>query len=152
MYQVVKESELCVHFHNNHFATLYKHQNSLYSLVTDIELLRQAPQVVWMRLADVQGDDLFLDQHFQIPRKDGSSRRNSQSAPSGGGSPPMALPVHGHGQGGDYEPPRGGGYGYTGQLPGTGGGYEAASEYPASRGGRKRRDSYDDREEECIIL
>jgi len=131
MYQVVKESELCVHFHNNHFATLYKYKDALYTLVTDIELIQQAPQVVWMRLSDVQGDDLFLDQDFQLPRKDGGrrSRRPSNEYNGGGGS-------------GGYEPPRGGAYGYNGQLPGQ----QEIYEHYAARGRRP------DDDDECIIL
>jgi len=128
MYQVVKDSELCIHFHNNHFATLYKYKNVLYTLVTDVELIQQAPQVVWMRLSDVQGDDLFLDQDFQVPRKDG--RRSRRPSTENEGS---------NGDNG-YEAPRGGAYGYNGQLPGQ---YEVYENYARSK-------KYD--EDECIIL
>jgi hypothetical protein len=86
MHQALKEGELAILFRNNHFAVLYKFQGELYCLVTDAEVVFSAPQVVWNRLNDVQGDDEFLDCEFRVP----SARKKP---PEPAGLPPVAPPA-----------------------------------------------------------
>nr|XP_054757685.1 ubiquitin carboxyl-terminal hydrolase MINDY-1-like [Lytechinus pictus] len=60
----IKEEELCVFFRNNHFSTLYKHNNELYVLVTDQGFLTES-NVVWETLSNVEGDSYFVDGTFR---------------------------------------------------------------------------------------
>ncbi|XP_076450790.1 ubiquitin carboxyl-terminal hydrolase MINDY-1-like [Babylonia areolata] len=59
----VKEQELCVFFRNNHFSTMYKHNNELFLLVTDQGFLTES-KVVWETLSNVDGDCHFVDANF----------------------------------------------------------------------------------------
>jgi len=63
LYDKVKEHELAVFFRNNHFNTLYKHNNHLYILVTDLGYLTE-PNVVWEKLDQIDGDTQFVDSEF----------------------------------------------------------------------------------------
>lgn len=65
---VVKENELCVFFRNNHFNSLYRHNNELFLLVTDQGLLMES-QVVWETLSNVEGDCHFTDATFRTYTK-----------------------------------------------------------------------------------
>ncbi|XP_071486356.1 ubiquitin carboxyl-terminal hydrolase MINDY-2-like [Diadema antillarum] len=60
----IAEEELCVFFRNNHFSTLYKHNNELYVLVTDQGFLTES-NVVWETLSNVEGDSYFVDGNFR---------------------------------------------------------------------------------------
>lgn len=57
----LRSDELCIHFRNNHFACAIKHNNRFYHLVTDVGIVSAAPTVVWMKLAEANGDDQFVD-------------------------------------------------------------------------------------------
>eukprot|EP00551_Chaetoceros_affinis_P010476 CAMPEP_0203664732 /NCGR_PEP_ID=MMETSP0090-20130426/2085_1 /ASSEMBLY_ACC=CAM_ASM_001088 /TAXON_ID=426623 /ORGANISM="Chaetoceros affinis, Strain CCMP159" /LENGTH=504 /DNA_ID=CAMNT_0050528073 /DNA_START=78 /DNA_END=1593 /DNA_ORIENTATION=- len=59
----VKEGSLCVFFRNNHFATLTKHEGTLYLLVTDLGYAR-VQDVIWEKLDDISGDTDLYDSHF----------------------------------------------------------------------------------------
>lgn len=59
----VKDQELCVFFRNNHFGTLYKHNNELFLLVTDQGFLTES-NAVWETLSNVDGDCHFVDGCF----------------------------------------------------------------------------------------
>lgn len=65
---VVKDNQLCVFFRNNHFSTMYRHQNELFLLVTDQGFLSER-NVVWETLSNVEGDGYFVDANFQTYRK-----------------------------------------------------------------------------------
>uniref|UniRef100_A0A914UQZ2 Ubiquitin carboxyl-terminal hydrolase n=1 Tax=Plectus sambesii TaxID=2011161 RepID=A0A914UQZ2_9BILA len=56
----LRDGELAVLFRNNHFATLLKHRDELFSLVTDQGFLQEAA-VVWETLNSVDGDSHFVD-------------------------------------------------------------------------------------------
>jgi hypothetical protein len=70
MHQLIHEGELCVFFHNNHFSTVLKRDGKLYTLVTDVGILRAEPRIVWQRLNDVDGDNIFLTADFRLPASD----------------------------------------------------------------------------------
>ncbi|KAL8580100.1 hypothetical protein ACOMHN_051268 [Nucella lapillus] len=59
----IKEQELCVFFRNNHFNTMYRHNNELFLLVTDQGFLTES-NVVWETLSNVDGDCHFVDANF----------------------------------------------------------------------------------------
>mmetsp|Transcript_10256 Transcript_10256/g.33889 ORF Transcript_10256/g.33889 Transcript_10256/m.33889 type:complete len:551 (+) Transcript_10256:107-1759(+) len=59
----LSESELCVFFRNNHFATLTKHAGELYLLVTDLGYARE-PLIVWERLNQIDGDSTLCTSSF----------------------------------------------------------------------------------------
>ncbi|CAK8677991.1 ubiquitin carboxyl-terminal hydrolase MINDY-2-like [Clavelina lepadiformis] len=61
--ETMKDSQLAVFFRNNHFATLYKKQNELFTLVTDQGFLTKH-NIVWETLSSVQGDTEFTDGNF----------------------------------------------------------------------------------------
>ncbi|XP_060072449.1 ubiquitin carboxyl-terminal hydrolase MINDY-1-like [Ylistrum balloti] len=65
---VVKENQLCVFFRNNHFSTMYRHQNELFLLVTDQGFLSER-NVVWETLSNVENDGYFVDANFETYRK-----------------------------------------------------------------------------------
>ncbi|KAL3841405.1 hypothetical protein ACJMK2_019557 [Sinanodonta woodiana] len=64
----VKNDELCVFFRNNHFSTLYRHQNELFLLVTDQGYITES-SVVWETLSSVEGDCHFVDHEFRTYTK-----------------------------------------------------------------------------------
>ncbi|XP_013090956.2 ubiquitin carboxyl-terminal hydrolase MINDY-1-like isoform X1 [Biomphalaria glabrata] len=69
---VVKENEPCVFFRNNHFSTLYKHNNEMFLLVTDQGFLTES-NVVWETLSTVDGDCHFTDATFRTFTKQAAS-------------------------------------------------------------------------------
>ena len=68
----MKEGELAVFFRNNHFSTIVKMGGVLYLLVTDQGYLHQG-DVVWESLDSVQGDTVFVDQHFNTVTSGGEA-------------------------------------------------------------------------------
>lgn len=54
LYELVKERELCVFFRNDHFSTVFRIGNKLYSLVTDLGY-EHVPEVVWELLDRTDG-------------------------------------------------------------------------------------------------
>ncbi|PWA85854.1 hypothetical protein CTI12_AA145700 [Artemisia annua] len=60
----LKERELCVFFHNNHFNTMFKFEGELYILATDQGYLNQ-PDLVWEKLNEVNGDTVFVNNNFK---------------------------------------------------------------------------------------
>jgi len=67
MHSTINEGEICIHFRNNHFATVVKRNGYLFQLVTDEGILREAPAIVWQRIGYIDGDDTFLDYNFRVP-------------------------------------------------------------------------------------
>lgn len=56
----MRHHQLAILFRNNHFLTIYKHQEKLFTLVTDHGYLEQK-NIVWESLSDVQGESYFCD-------------------------------------------------------------------------------------------
>lgn len=56
----MRHHQLAILFRNNHFLTIYKHQERLFTLVTDHGYLEQK-NIVWESLSDVQGESYFCD-------------------------------------------------------------------------------------------
>jgi hypothetical protein len=82
LHEVLAEREYAVFFRNNHFATITKHQHSLYTLVTD-EGLAQTPGIVWERVDDIETDTVFVDEHWQVSETahpDGASQKRAATA------------------------------------------------------------------------
>ena len=69
---VMEEGQLAVLFRNNHFSTMVKQGGVLYLLVTDQGFLHQG-DVVWESLDSVQGDTVFVDQHFNTVTSGGEA-------------------------------------------------------------------------------
>lgn len=66
LHEGLEEDELTVFFRNNHFATLTKHDGSLFLLVTDLGYAN-TPMVVWERLDVIDGDTEYVNSQFQAP-------------------------------------------------------------------------------------
>jgi hypothetical protein len=63
----LSEEDLCVFFRNNHFATLTKHDNTLYLLVTDLGYAN-TPEIVWEKLDAIDGDTEYTNEVFCRPQ------------------------------------------------------------------------------------
>ncbi|CAN8274159.1 unnamed protein product [Cochlearia groenlandica] len=70
--QRLEEDELCVFFCNNHFYTMLKHDNALYTLVTDQGYMNER-DLVWEKLNKVKGDSVFVTGDFKVVKCDSSS-------------------------------------------------------------------------------
>ena len=66
LHQELKDDELVVFFRNNHFATMTRHQGSLFLLVTDLGYAN-TPMVVWERLDVIDGDTEYFNSSFKPP-------------------------------------------------------------------------------------
>ena len=67
LHKHLSEDDLCVFFRNNHFATLTKHSNTLYLLVTDLGYAN-TPEIVWEKLDTIDGDTEYTDEEFCRPK------------------------------------------------------------------------------------
>lgn len=63
LYEVVKEGEIAVFFRNDHFSTLLRHENKLYSLVTDLGY-EYNEAIVWELLDTIDGATDFVNAYF----------------------------------------------------------------------------------------
>ena len=63
LHQKLRENQLCVIFRNNHFATLFKYKNQLFTLITDSGFLHEP--IVWEKLNEVDNDTEFCDVEFR---------------------------------------------------------------------------------------
>mmetsp|Transcript_26236 Transcript_26236/g.40900 ORF Transcript_26236/g.40900 Transcript_26236/m.40900 type:complete len:184 (-) Transcript_26236:79-630(-) len=63
MYSDIQEKSFCVFFRNNHFSTLYKRDNQLYLLATDLGFQEKA-DVVWEHLFEIDGDSVYVKADF----------------------------------------------------------------------------------------
>lgn len=63
IFQSMSDHQLAVLFRNNHFSTLYKHKDELFTLVTDRGYLNKS-NIVWETLSGVLGDTHFTDSNF----------------------------------------------------------------------------------------
>lgn len=64
LHETLEEGELAVHFFNDHFSVLRKHQTRLYTLVTDVGFLQQ-PSIMYESLNDLDGNNGFHDANFK---------------------------------------------------------------------------------------
>lgn len=95
----LREGELCVFFRNNHFSTLFRHNEQLFVLVTD-EGFADIQEVVWETLESTTGDTHYFDQQFK-PSVFGSGSGSARPNTSQNNVPwrsqeefiPVALPV-----------------------------------------------------------
>ncbi|BDA48380.1 probable ubiquitin carboxyl-terminal hydrolase MINDY-2 [Coccomyxa sp. Obi] len=62
----LKPNQLAVFFRNNHFNTLFKYDDALYILVTDLGYLHER-DVVWEKLDAIDGDTVFVTSTLQPP-------------------------------------------------------------------------------------
>ena len=68
LHERLRANQLAVFFRNNHFNTLFKHEDgALYLLVTDLGYLREGA-VVWERLSGIDGDTAFYK--VRLPRSE----------------------------------------------------------------------------------
>jgi len=58
--ETMRNHQLAILFRNNHFLTIYKHQEQLFTLVTDHGYIEKK-HIVWETLSDVQGESHFCD-------------------------------------------------------------------------------------------
>lgn len=59
----MKDGELAVVFHNNHFSTILKRRDEIFKLVSD-EGLCDEPNIVWETFSSVDGDCIFVNGDF----------------------------------------------------------------------------------------
>ena len=64
LHEFVRENEVCVFFRNNHFSTMFKHEGSLYLLLTDIGYEHRS-EYVWERLTEIDGDTMCCNAKFK---------------------------------------------------------------------------------------
>jgi len=63
LHSEIPEGTLCVLFRNNHFSTLYKYQDSVYLLATDLGF-RNTDQIVWEKLSEIHGNNKYYNSFF----------------------------------------------------------------------------------------
>ncbi|GMI09789.1 hypothetical protein TrRE_jg12866, partial [Triparma retinervis] len=62
----LSENSLAVFFRNNHFSTLFKHEGTLFLLVTD-QGYATVGEIVWEALSNIDGDTAHVNGEFQTP-------------------------------------------------------------------------------------
>uniref|UniRef100_A0A7S4D6C0 MINDY deubiquitinase domain-containing protein n=1 Tax=Heterosigma akashiwo TaxID=2829 RepID=A0A7S4D6C0_HETAK len=60
----LRERQFCVFFRNNHFCTLFKNEEKLYLLVTDLGYQHEY-DVVWERFDEIDGDTEYVNGNFR---------------------------------------------------------------------------------------
>ncbi|XP_006283608.2 ubiquitin carboxyl-terminal hydrolase MINDY-1 isoform X1 [Capsella rubella] len=70
----LKEDELCVFYRNNHFSTMLKRDDKLFTLVTDQGYLGEQ-DLVWERLSQINGDSVFITGNFKVFKRDSGENR-----------------------------------------------------------------------------
>ncbi|KAK3434462.1 hypothetical protein EUGRSUZ_D01937 [Eucalyptus grandis] len=65
----VRDGELCVLFHNEHFSTMFKYKGQLYLLATD-EAFLDMPNHVWEKLEKVKGGNVYVSSDFKECKMD----------------------------------------------------------------------------------
>jgi len=63
LHQMIKDNQLAVFFRNNHFCTLFRHQQKLFLLVSDLGYAEER-KVVWEGLDVIDGDTEYFDANF----------------------------------------------------------------------------------------
>ncbi|ETO31311.1 DUF544 family protein [Reticulomyxa filosa] len=66
LHELLQNGELAVFFHNNHFSTLYKRGDYLYTLVTDEGIVDADPRITWQTLTQMHGDEVFVGNDFRL--------------------------------------------------------------------------------------
>ena len=61
----MSSGQLSIFFRNNYFAAIHKHGRELFLLCTDVGYYDKT-DLVWERLADVNGDNAFYDSEFRL--------------------------------------------------------------------------------------
>lgn len=78
----IRENALAVFFRNNHFSTIFKHEEKLLLLVTD-QGYATVSEIVWEVLTNIDGDTAHVNGDFQTPSlMDDYSYTNTNSNPS----------------------------------------------------------------------
>jgi len=65
LHETIKDRELCVLFRNAHYTTVFKTDNRLYQLNTDIGF--QDSELIWEQLDEVDGDTTYVTHDFSPP-------------------------------------------------------------------------------------
>ena len=73
--EAIEEGYLCILFRNNHFSTLLKKNEQLYTLVTD-DAYREIKDVAWELLDDVDGNSKLVSSDFEILHYSSSPEKN----------------------------------------------------------------------------
>ncbi|XP_010433962.1 PREDICTED: ubiquitin carboxyl-terminal hydrolase MINDY-1-like [Camelina sativa] len=70
----LNEDELCVLYRNDHFSTMIKHGEKLFTLVSDQGYLMEQ-DLVWERLSQINGDSVFMTGNFYVFNRDSCTSR-----------------------------------------------------------------------------
>lgn len=76
----IQPGSLAVLFRNNHFCTIHRHNQELFTLITDLGFLNES-NVVWESLCSVQGDSQFVDGKFcnSLPKSATTPTQNTSA-------------------------------------------------------------------------
>lgn len=76
IHAALEEDELAVLFRNNHFSTVLKRRNVLYTLVTDVGFIHR-DEVVWETLDCLNGDTRLVNCDFASPPPQSAASQHS---------------------------------------------------------------------------
>lgn len=81
LHSTLIESEIAILFRNSHFYVIRKHNQHIYTLVTDVGFMNEL-NTVWEILTDVTGDSTFFNGSFQPIAPDGTVIGATENAAS----------------------------------------------------------------------
>ena len=60
----IDNNELIILYRNNHFMNLFKHNNTLFLLCTDVGF-KEEKKIVWQSFTSIDGNDFYFDSRFR---------------------------------------------------------------------------------------